>query len=255
MYRRVDNVYDGQITNFTISNAPAQGFEPYSCFIDENGNLLPYILIGKYWNTEADDCVSTTEADASNITITNGRTYAQAKGTGYQLFDWQIQKLWQDLIICFKETVNTNPGVAWDYDELGIYWTTSIGWTDGVMGSSGTWHHCYKPSKYASLSNESESIPSDYVAAGYAEPTTNSQEIQKLGYDLNYPFFNFPSATVSNSNFNTYYCDGYYYDSGNRPVNLLVGYAIAASGAFCYDTGAGWSNMYGVRLCYRPIQQ
>lgn len=254
MYRKVNSVSDNQITSFTIANTKVDNdYQPYSCFIDENGNELPYILIGKYWNTQADGCVSTTEATATGVTTAVGRTNAQNRGTGYQLFDWQMQKLWQDLIICFKETVNTNTGTDWTYDELGIYWTTSSGWIDGVMGSSGTWKFCTKPSKYASLASESDPVPSDYVSAGYAQPTTSSQEIQKLGYDSNNPFFNFPSAVTSNSSYNTYYCDGYYYNSGNRPVGSNMGRASASYGAFGCYASFGWSRTDGVRLCYRPL--
>ena len=253
MYRKVNEAVGNQITSFTISNAQDTGFEPYSCFLDESGNTLPYILIGKYWNTSSNSCVSTTEAAAQNVTITNGRTYAQARGTGYQLFDWQIQKLWQDLIICFKETVNTNSGTAWTYDELGIYWTASSGWIDGVICSSGTWYLCDKPSKYASLAGTSDPIPADYVAASYAQPTTSGQDIQKLGYDSTHPFFNFPSETVDNSSYNTYYCDGYYYSSGNRPVYSRVGNARADNGAFYCRVNNDWSFTYGVRLCKKPL--
>lgn len=254
MYRKVNTVVDNQITSFTIANAKADNdFVPYSCFIDENGNELPYILIGKYWNTQANGCVSTTEAAATNVTTAVGRANAKARGTGYQLFDWQMQKLWQDLIICFKETVNTNSGTAWTYDELGIYWATSGGWIDGVMGSSRTWKLCTKPSKYASLASESNPVPNDYVSAGYSQPTSDSMEIQKLGYDSNNPFFSFPSAVTSNSSYDTYYCDSYYYNSGNRPVFSLVGYASAAYGAFYCAASSGWSTTLGVRLCYRPL--
>ena len=254
MYRKVNSVSDNQITSFTIANTKVDNdYQPYSCFIDEDGNELPYFLIGKYWNTQANGCVSTTEAAAVGVKIAVGRTNAQNRGTGYQLFDWQMQKLWQDLIICFKESVNTNLVTAWTYDELGIYWTTSGGWIDGVMGSSGTWMLCTKPSKYASLASESDPVPSDYGPAAYSQPTSGSMEIQKLGYDSNNPFFSFPSDVTSNSSYNTYYCDGYYYNSGNRPVLSFVGNAYASSGAFFCDAYNGWSVAYGVRLCYRPI--
>ena len=213
---------------------------------------MEYILIGKYWNTSSSGCVSTAATSAATMTVGTGRSYATAKGTGYQLFDWQMQKLWQDLIICFKMTVNTNTGTAWTYDEMGIYWTTQGGWIDGIMGSSGTWKLCTAPTKYASLGSASDPVPADYISAGYAQPTS-SNEIQKLGYDSNNPFFNYPSAVVSNTSYNTYYCDQYYYGSGNRPVYSRVGAAYASDGAFYCSTNNSWSSSYGVRLCYRPL--
>lgn len=255
MYRKVNSASSNQITSFTIANAKIDNdYQPYSCFVAEDGSLLDYVLIGKYWNTSSNGCVSTTASTASSMTLATGRNYAQARGIGYQLFDWQMQKLWQDLIICLKMTVNTNSGTAWTYDELGIYWTAQYGWIDGVMGSSGTWKLCNKPSKYVSLSTTSDTIPSDYVSAGYSQPTTTN-EISKLGYDTNNPFFNYPSAVVSNSSYNTYYCDGYYYSSGNRPVRSVVGDASANYGAFYCLANLGWTGTFGVRLCYRPISE
>lgn len=254
MYRKVNTVVDNQITSFTIANAKIDNdYKPYSCFVAEDGSLLPYILIGKYWNTSSDGCVSTTQATATRVTTATGRSNAMARGTGYQLFDWQMQKLWQDLIICLKGTINTNNGTTWTYDELGIYWTTSQGWIDGVMGSSGTWKFCTKPSKYTSLASQSDPVPSDYVSAGYAQPMTDNREIQKLGYDSNNPFFNFPSAVTSNSSYNTYYCDTYSYSSGNNTVMSVVGDASQGYGAFFCSAYNGWSGAAGVRLCYRPI--
>ena len=254
MYRKVNTVVDNQITSFTIANAKIDNdYKPYSCFVGEDGSLLPYILIGKYWNTEANGCVSTTEAQSTTVGQAIGRSNAQNRGTGYQIYDWQMHKLWQDLIICLKGTVNTNTGAAWTYDELGIYWTISPCWIDGVMGSGGTWKLCTKPSKYASLSATSDPIPSDYVSAGYAQPTTSEREVQKLGYDSSNPFFSFPRTITSNDSYNTYYCDGYHYGSGNRPVRTNVGYTLSYYGAFYYDANCNWFNGYGVRLCYRPI--
>lgn len=253
MYRKVNTVSSNQITSFTIANAKIDNdYYPYPCFLTEDGQLLDYVLIGKYWNTSSSSCISTTAASATTVTVATGRTRAVARGLGYQLFDWMMQRLWQDLIICFKETVNTNSGSAWTYDELGIYWTTSYGWIDGMMGSTGTWKLCYKPSKYVSLDSTTGTIPADYVSAGYSQPTTTN-EIQKLGYDSSNPFFNYPSAVVSNSSNNTYYCDQYYYSSGNRPVRSRVGDSNADSGAFYCLTSHDWSSPSGVRLCYRPL--
>lgn len=254
MYRKVNTVSSNQITSFTISTSQEDvDFLPYSCFLDENGNLLPYVLIGKYWNTSSSGCVSTTEGSPTNVTTAVGRGNATSKGTGYQIFDWQLQKLWQDLIICLKETVNINSGSDITYDEIGIYWGASYGWIDGVMGSNGNWKFCTAPTKYTSLSGTSDPIPADYVTAEYSRPGSSGKEISKLGYNSSYPFFIFTTATVDNSSFNTYYCDGYWYSPGNHPVGSLVGGAYVDAGAFNCNTGSSWSDKYGVRLCYRPI--
>lgn len=254
MYRKINAISSNQITSFTIANGQLDNtYEPYSCFIDENNNLLPYVLIGKYWNTTETGCVSTTEGSAAKVITSVGRGSATSRGTGYQMFDWQLYQVWRDLIICFKETVNTNSGSGIPYDEIGIYWDANDGWIDGVIGANGAWKTCAKPSKYASLSNTTDSIPSDYVSIGYSQPTTDG-EIQKLGYDSNNPFFNFPNAVISNNNYNTYYCDIYYVNPDNRPVFIRCGAPNASYGVFACDVSGNWSTLkMGVRLCYRPI--
>lgn len=254
MYRKVEATSNGQITAFTIANSKRDSsYEPYSCFVDENGAVLEYILIGKYWNTQANGCVSTGTTTLAPLTLATARGYATAKGSGYQLFDWQMQKLWQDLIICFKATVNTNTGSGWTYDEMGIYWTTTYGNIDGVISIDLAWYVVNKPSKYYLLQTTSPSL-SDYIAIGYNCPSSGGSEIKKLGYDSNNPFFSFPNDELENFDFNTYYCDFLTNGAGNRLVATRAGGNDRGSGAFsCLanvsDGSAGNNN----RLCYRPV--
>ena len=251
MYRKVDAVSDGQITAFTMATEQMDSsYEPYPCFVDENGSTLDYILIGKYWNTSADSMNSTTETSSTSTkTIGNARTQAQARGTGYQQFDWMMQRFWQDLIILLKQTVNTNAGTAWTYDDIGIYWGTAYGWVDGFAQNSMSIAVSYAPTKYA---DSATSATTGYTGVSYQLPSSN-YEIQKLGYDANNPFVNYPSAVVNNSSYNTYYCDRYYYSSGNHPLFSFVGYAVADYGAFYCSVDNVWSFAFSVRLCYRPL--
>ena len=251
MYRKVNSTENAQITSFTISTAAEDSdFHPYSVFVDESGNTLDYVLFGKYWNSNSSSMVSTQETNPVTMTVGSARTNARARGTGYLLYDWQFQKLWQDLIICLKGTIDTNSGTAWTYDELGIFWGTNGCWVDGVSGNSGAWIFSDKPSAY--IDQPTASL-SGYKTASYAEPTSNSQEIAKLGYDSNNEFFNYPSHVLSNSNYNSYYCDGFYYQSASRPVVSNVGYATANNGAFDCSARIDWSYTCSVRLCYRPL--
>ena len=252
MYRKVDAVTDNQITAFTMATAQIDGdYKPYPCFVDENGSTLDYILIGKYWNTSSNSMNSTTETSSTSTkTIGNARTQAQARGTGYQQFDWMMQRFWQDLIILLKQTVNTNAGTAWTYDDIGIYWGTAYGWVDGFAQNSTSIAVSYAPTKFA---DSATSATTGYTGVSYQLPTSTGREIQKLGYDANNPFVNYPSAVVSNSSYNTYYCDAYYYSSGNHPLSSYVGYASANYGAFYCSVNVGWSDAFSVRLCYRPL--
>ena len=88
--------------------------------------------------------------------------------------------------------------------------------------------------------------------SGYIAPTTNN-DIKKLGYDSAQPFFNYPSEVISNSSHNKYYCNYYYYASGNKPIYTNVGYPDITKGAFHCMGDSNWSFNDGVRLCYRPI--
>lgn len=251
MYKKIVTTADNQITAFEIANAKLDNdYKLYPCFIDENSNELDYILVGKYMSKSSTTCNSVSSGSTANQTLSNGRTRARARGTGYQLMDWRIQRLWQDLLICAMKTVNTNSGSGIKTDALGLYWGDVGQWIDGFCHIDSSWVYSNSPSKYI----DSPTALSDGYASisGYTASTINGEEIKKLGYDSTQPFFNYPSATVSNSSYNTYYCDGYYYSSGNHPVGVSVGYTNARVGAFdCYGDST-WSDALGVRLCYRP---
>lgn len=250
LYRKVNTVVSNQITSFTISTAALDNtYQPYSVFVDENGNLLEYVLIGKYYNSSSSNMISRSQSGAVSMTIGNARTFARARGTGYQQYDWQFQKLWQDLIVVFKRTYNTNAGTAWTYDEMGIYWGTNGCWIDGICHNSAVIAVSNKPSKYVDSATTSTD---GYFGVSYNLPTTSSGNITKLGYDSSHPFVNFPSA-ASGSSYTSYYCDGYYYSSGSHPVRSFVGNANASDGAFFGSASVAWSYTDSVRLCYRPL--
>lgn len=253
MYKKVNAVSNSQITSFTIATGKIDdSYVPYPCFLDESGSLLPYVLMGKYLNDSSSRMQSVSNTSPTSLTIGAARTLARNRGVGYQLYDWMFQRLWQDLIIVAMSTINTNSGSGLKTDKFGVYWGTSGIWIDGICHNSGVLAASYKPSKYI---DEATTSTDGYVSVGYNLTTTTSSDqcISKLGYDVNNPFVNYPSATVTNSSFNTYYCDKYYYSSGNRPFSSVVGDASAVSGAFGCYVAFGWTSTYGVRLCYRPL--
>lgn len=252
MYKKIVTVTDNQITAFEIANKKIDNdYKLYPCFIDESGNELDYILVGKYLSTSSDTCNSVAAGEPIYQTISNGREKARAKGTGYQLMDWRIQRLWQDLLICAMKTVNTNSGSGITTDALGLHWGDNGQWIDGFCHIDSSWVYSNSPSKYI---DSPTALSEGYAAiSAYTAPTTNAREIEKLGYDSTQPFFNYPSATVSNSSYNTYYCDSYHYSSGNKLVNTSLGFTYAFAGAFRCAGDGDWSYSNGVRLCYRPI--
>lgn len=243
---------NGELTGIVMSNVQEdESFVPYDCFLDESGNVLPYILIGRY-------CMSSTETansvDASRATMTigAGRTLAQAKGTGYQLMDIAMQIFWRDLALAISQNVNFNSG-AGVASYLGLARMTEGGWwVDGLAHVDNKYLYCNKPSKYV---DQPTNATDGYSELGYDMPTEDGGCISKLGYDANHPTINLPKATVSNGSYNTYYCDGLYYASGNRPCAVAVGRAYANNGLFYLHGDDAWSAVFGVRLAYKPTIQ
>ena len=251
MYRKVDTVTDNQITKFTLSTTKIDDtYEPYSVFVKPNGEVMPYVLIGKYINNSSTSMVSVETTARADVTIGNARNWAREIGTGYQIYDWQFQKLFVDLALLVSQKVNFQDGSVAISEYLGIK-NINIGcWVDGVSRASSTWCIAYDPTKYV---DSATSSTTGYTAVSYTAPTSSSVNITKLGYDENNPFFNYPNAAASNSSYNTYYCDGYWYSSGNHPVYSTVGDAYADNGLWRCNTSIVWSNAYGARLCYRPL--
>ena len=249
IYRKIDTTSDGQITAITMSDLPlGADSHPYSVFVDPNGNVLPYVLIGKYCSNNTSK-MNSVSSSSTNASINNWRTAARANGTGYQQYDWQFQKLFVDLALAIGKKVNFNTGTTIT-NCLGIYDLDKYIWVDGVAAYSNQWVVATDPSKYVGSPTTSTT---GYSAVSYAQPTTGSREIMKLGYDSNNEFFNYPSAVTNNSSWNTYYCDGYYYSSGSHPVDSGVGVARAYCGLWYCGAVGDWSSSYCGRLCYRPL--
>lgn len=254
MYRKVNAVSNGQITSFSISNAKVDdNYKIYPVFLAEDGvTELDWVGIGKYMNKSSTKVNSVASGTVAIMTLGNARSniksnYSYGK---YQLYDWMFHKLWQDLIICKMQTINTNSGSGITTDQLGIYWGTSGQWIDGFGHVDSYVYLCDKPSKYV----DSPTASTDgYFTTNYRISTTNNQEIQKLGYDEMHPFVTLPAAVTSNSSYNTYYCDQYYYVSGNHPLICYAGSTSASAGAFYLNCNRDWTTADGERLCYRPL--
>lgn len=250
-YRKVVLAEDNQITHASYSFTQHDNtWKPYPCFIKPDGvTVMPYILIGKY-------CMSSTsQANSVNATkvsmqIGAGRDLARALGTGYQLYDWQIQRLFQDLSMLFKGTVNVNQNPL-----LNTYHLDGGVWIDGICRDGTKWLCAYDTSKYVNNPTWTSDVnhTEGYSLVGYTATTSSNQTIKKLGYDANHPFFNYPNTLTGESGYSSYYYNGYFYANGNHPVLSLVSVSYAYYGLwYCYADD-GWSYSSGVRLCYRPI--
>lgn len=256
MYRKINTIDSSgsvpQITSFSLSNQKVDNdYQPYPCFLDSDGTtVLEYVLIGKYCSSVAADTINSVDASPETQTLANGRQHAQALGTGYQLYDWQIQKLFVDLAMMKAKTVNFQDGSATISEYLGIAHMEQSVWIDGIYHNDTVWYAALNPNNY--VSDPLTHPPIGYSALSYGAPTNNGYNVKTLGYDSNNPFVNYPSEVVSNSSSNTYYCDIYSYNSGSRPVSASVGRSFAVLGLWACDGYYGWNSTSGVRLCYKP---
>lgn len=259
MYRKINATSDGQITSWSISNKKVDdNYQVFPVFLKEDGvTILPWVGIGKYASSNKE---KPNSVNANEVSVKIGVARSNVKSnynSNYQLYDWMFHILWQNLIICAKKAIDVNP---WDdgsqVDALGIVQTEVI--LDGIGKVDNYIYMCDKPSKYVDSPTASTS---GYFTTSYRIATTtdaNYAEVQKLGYDETHPFANFPSSAVSNSYFNTYYCDRYRYQSGSGAMYICpcLSWKRSADGAFYSDFYLpDFDIISTVRLCYRPLDE
>lgn len=244
-YRKTLKDSNGNLIGFEISNAKENDdFEPYSCFLDENGNVLPYILIGRYQLTSTSQA-SSVDGTRATMTIGTGRQLCAALGAGYQQMDASMFCFWRDLALAISQRVDFNSGQGVS-EYLGLKMLNSGFWLDGIAHNSEHIYFSNKPSKYIDQPTASSD---GYSELGYTL-ATSSNYIKQLGVDDNHKDINFPKEVGGTAS--TYYCDYLYYSSGNRPLYCSVGGTNAYYGLFYAHAYSVWSSAYGVRLCFKP---
>lgn len=255
MYRKIVTVTSNQITSFIIANKKLDSeYELYPCFIDESGNELDYILIGKYLfdsNTQA----TSTSTNKVAMAIGTARPLAQARGIGYQLYDWRMHRLWQDIAMCVAKSVN--PYFGRTVDNLGIHWDLWYMPLDGTglnIGGNGVFYFSNSPTKYV---DNPTTTSESYSKLSYNLSTTNGC-VKELGYDSNNKFCNLPKTSITNENYDTYYGARYLAASNNNILLRVMPVRLQTGGFSIYNTSYYIPTQYsqvGNRLCYRPIQQ
>lgn len=251
-YKKVEVDENGNVRKIHLSQTKdGPDFHLYDCFIDEDGNELDYILIGRY-NISSTTEANSVNATRANLNLSTARTLARAKGQGYQLFDASMFNFWRDLALAVFGNVNFNSGVNRN-NYLGLTNFSAGGeWIDGIALNDGTYLYSNKPSKYV---NEPTASTDGYSALSYGITfeNTDNYEVKELGYDTNYPSINFPKEKTTNSNYDTYYCDLFSVGGGVKPFYAYIGYNDKLAGLFAAIFSISWTNGYGTRLAYRPI--
>lgn len=239
MYRKVNTITDNQITSFTVSRIKVDNtYIPYPCFLKPNGDIMPYILIGKYCFSST-TVANSVNANAVGLKSSNARTLARALGSGYQLYDWQMRQLFVDLAIIRNRTVNVAANEILQVARQGGICV------DGVIRINDALYICYDPNNYIDSDVQNYTVLSYYTVA-------ETDYIKKLGYDANNPFALFPTELGGTAS--TYYADRSTlanYKIGNYPY---WSNPSATDGIFHFG-GALWSNPPLQRLCYRPVNE
>lgn len=294
LYRKITK-YDysqlakGSIRDFKISTTQVdETYQPYSVFVGSQGEILPYVYIGKYVTGdlyEANGLMTSKPRDTEEVpalaSIEAMRLAATANGAGYQQFDWQFQKLFVDLALVLNNRgVNFQNGASEITQCLGVCDLNYPVWVDGVRGMANnetellSWSVATSPSKYA---NYTDSTNSYFHIDAYDRPDWNSNwlnpdgymtaEITALGYDADIPFFNYPAkvdgSAIVTANYNTYYCDEYFSHDYNshglispavgHPVFCEIGKKNKKMGLWLTDVAYRESKeTVNGRLCYRP---
>lgn len=272
------------INGFEIANYKKDpDFVPYDCFVDEEGNVLPYILIGKYAISSNDIGNSIPLHDVTPVrkTVAQFRTICKAVGKGYQLLDMAILSFWRDLgFVSFGTlAVNVEPqsSITKIQQLLGVkiykqpsgYLTEFA--VDGIVlygntGNNYIWIYSNKPSKY------SNSIDWAYVVLHYDNDTgyqklkdydllavgtietdrTYYRPIDNLGYDKAYPNINLPQY-INNTHHNSFnFYSGFRISTTTDHIVKTISVAFY-DGLYSTEANQENRNCYGY-LCYRPIK-
>ena len=255
MYRTIDAIDDGQITAFTVSTAPiSEDSQPYSVFVKPNGEVMPYVCIGKYTSGDDTKLVSKPRMSPLAMKPSVAREAAIVNGAGYMQFDWQFYKLLADLMLLISQKVNFQDGSSEITDYLGISDMNANMFVDGVAPFVETegmgWAVCSDPSKYV---NQPNATSDGYVVASF-DPPSSANNISKIGYDVSIPFFNFPTSTVTDASYSTYYCCGYNGQvTTSRQIIFAVGAQSNINGIWAVAPRLTWTFSTYARLCYRPL--
>ncbi len=243
LFRRIDEVIDGQITAFSISFHHHEAFEPYPIFVTSDGKILEYVYIEK-------------KIHKSSCTLSEAKEILKLYGENYELFNWQYQKLLTDLFLIMSKKVSFKEGVEKKNQFLGFEDLDYSCFVDGVNYINGHWIISYDSKN--SILHPNEKTKS-YKIIEYRAPNNPSVTIKKLGYDCNNPFFNYPCELEYFENY-CYYANEYLWmNNSEHPVITNMGDDCITFGLFnCnvkYNSDRDRFGNLGFRLCSRNLEE
>jgi len=256
---------------YTISPSPRAGYKVHPAFVVdgvEKNYIYPSAFEG--YQTGGKLCSLAGQAPAGGADLPTFRGYAQARGAGWELMDWNTVSAIQLLFIIRNCTLNsqsvyqgvtdaTNAGAVNTGFTAGVgSGSTDLGNASGEATSQGTaakrsfsifgienfYGNIYKWIDGVKLLdrrvwianhgfNDSGTFEHPYVDTGLDMATIYGEEAALPIYSSTYDYLFIPATQVTNASFNTYLCDTGYSATGNNAVFFGGNWADALrAGAF-----------------------
>lgn len=276
--------------SYSISNAPETGYKLHPAFYDGSGNEIDYFLIGAFEASFQNGSSYTDAYNASykmasvkgngslypsvSFTRANGRTTAQARGTGwYQAGFKQISAIQMLFTVEYgcnsqvavgngissgsktyvgKTTGNSTSGTtansktAVSYRGIENLWGNAWNWIDGLNIIAD--RKPYVCSNFSFVDDTS----SGYEYIGWTVPTSNNY-VTGFGYNSTYDWLFLPAEVGSST---PAIADYFYQNTGNRIARLGGAWNLGSNaGLFCWILGNDSSNSstyIGSRLMFIP---
>ncbi len=128
-------------------------------------------------------------------------------------------------------------------------WGNVWQWVDGININNHQAYICEDRSAYAD-----NTYDGDYVELNYSNATTSGY-LKERGYDERYPWARLP-ITVGGAS-NTYYCDNYYQNTGERALSFGGAFTHGADAGLwsfhAYSAASGTHVNFGARLSWKTV--
>jgi hypothetical protein len=270
---------------YTISPSPRAGYKIHPAFVVD-GVEKNYIYVSAFegaFEAGSPYKLQSIAGVAPSVSqdLPTFRTRAQARGTGWELIDWNTVSAIQLLFIIRNCTLNsqsvyqgitdaTNTGaVNTGFTAGGGSGSTDLGNASGEATSQGTaakrsfsifgienfYGNIYKWIDGVKLLdrrvwianhgfNDSGTYEHPYVDTGLNMATINGEEAALPIYSSTYDYLFIPATQVTNASFDTYLCDTGYSATGNKAVLFGGRWFLAlVAGAFCVNAYYAASNV------------
>jgi len=277
---------------YTISPSPRAGYKIHPAFVVD-GVEKNYIYVSAFegaFEAGSPYKLQSIAGVAPSVSqdLPTFRTRAQARGTGWELIDWNTVSAIQLLFIIRNCTLNSQSVYRGRVDTTSA---CNTGFKAGVgSGSVDTGNGSGESTQGAGLAsfsifgienfygnvykwidgvkllerrvwianhgfNDSDTYEHPYVDTGLDMATMNENEAALPIYSSTYDYLFIPATQVTNASFDTYLCDTGCSATGNMAVLFGGGWNnAAAAGTFyvyaAFAASAVYSN-FGGRVCYK----